>query len=31
MATKEVLVKTIKEWIEHDNKIKSLQTKNKGT
>ena len=27
MATKEVLVKTIKEWIEHDNKIKSLQKK----
>jgi hypothetical protein len=25
MATKEVLVKTIKEWIDHDNQIKSLQ------
>lgn len=25
MATKDVLVKTIKEWIEHDNKIKILQ------
>lgn len=25
MATKDVLVKTIKEWIEHDNKIRLLQ------
>ncbi len=27
MATKEVLVKTIREWIENDTKIKSLQQK----
>ena len=27
MATKEDLVKTIKEWINHDNHIKSLQQK----
>tara|TARA_Y100000389_G_scaffold192924_1_gene221118 strand:- start:12541 stop:12888 length:348 start_codon:yes stop_codon:yes gene_type:complete len=25
MATKDVLVKTIKEWIDHDNHIKTLQ------
>ena len=25
MATKEVLVNTIKEWIDHDNEIKNLQ------
>ena len=25
MATKDVLVKTIKDWIDHDNSIKSLQ------
>jgi hypothetical protein len=29
MATKEDLVKTIKEWIEHDNAIKSYQKKMK--